>query len=109
MVSGFDKPHVAWFFRRLNSPPRLAHHPICDCFDNHLIRVGGIAVCLGCFCLAIGLVSTTLLLTILYALSSVPPIWNSWWVAWPLAIALYLPTIAQPFFQAKAAKILFRT
>jgi hypothetical protein len=108
MVVSFDEPHVAWFFRRLNSCPRFAHHPVCDCFDNHLIRIGKSAFCLGCFCLGAGLIATAALLVLLYTTLGVPQFLSIWWVAWLLGVALYVTTLAQPFFQAKRAKVLFR-
>jgi hypothetical protein len=91
--------------RQLCQVPPLAHHPTCSCFDHHLIRVAGIPLCLGCTSTAAGLIlgSTLLLLS---AASLQRPGWPSLIL---IGICLYLPTLAQPFFQTRLFKIASRT
>jgi hypothetical protein len=98
-----------WFFRRLGKYPRLAHHPVCECFDNHLIRFGNLAFCLGCFCLASGIVATIAALITLHLASEIPEVLQTTWGAWTIGALLYAPAMIQPFWQARLAKIIFRT
>lgn len=108
-TSGRDESNMDWFFRRLNRYPRFAHHPVCGCFDHHLIRFGNVAVCLGCTCVTAGAVAMTALVAFLNATTTVPVVLSSWWGIWTIGVFLYLPALLQPFFQSKAAKVMFRT
>jgi len=98
-----------WFFRRLGRYPRLAHHPVCECFDNHLIRFGNRAFCLGCLCLGSGIVSTAATLVILYLNLRIPAFLQTTWGNWAVGVLFYTPALIQPFCQSKLAKIIFRT
>jgi len=98
-----------WFFRNISKHPRFAHHPTCECFDDHLIRFGKRAVCLGCFCLGAGMIAAGTILVMLHVRSRVPAPLNHLWSIWLTGLLLYAPALAQPFWQNKLAKIVFRT
>lgn len=98
------------FMDRLFAFPRLAHHPDCACYDAHVLRMGGLVLCLGCTCMAAGAVAAAGLLA------------RSWLGGrgftdgWPgtltmgaSGLALYIPTLIQPFCQRKAFKIVSRS
>jgi hypothetical protein len=107
-LPGADSPAAKWFVAQLCHTPRFAHHPTCRCYDNHLIRVGATALCLGCTCLAMG---ATIAIAILGSLC-----WQYWTElvaigTWPfvwLGVALYAPALVQPFVQRKSFKIVSR-
>ncbi|MGL4555238.1 MAG: hypothetical protein ACRC33_29070, partial [Gemmataceae bacterium] len=84
------------FARRLFAHPPLAHHPTCRCYDAHLIRVGPVALCLGCTCLGVGVAAGLLTTPALAGLGAGP--------LFLAGVGLYLPTLAQPFVQVRAFK-----
>jgi len=93
---------VAAWFADLFELPRLAHHPACRFWSNHLVWVSGRPLCLGCTCMSAGMVSGAL---VLYPLAA-------WWLS-PLqlfcaGLLLYLPTIAQIYYQRYAFKVASR-
>src|SRR5438445_4423630 len=96
-LPGSGSPAACWFIAELFRVPRLAHHPTCRCFDNHLIRLGSIALCLGCTCMALG---ASVGLATLGWLSL-----ENWaevkligtWGFIGIGIGLYGPTLIQPF------------
>src|SRR5437899_7388442 len=98
-LRGADSPAARWFIRQLFCLPRLAHHPTCRCFDNHLIRLGSIALCLGCTCMALGAGTGLALLGWLC--------WQHWadvqvigtWGFLGIGVGLYAPDLVQPFAQ----------
>lgn len=94
------------FMDSLSSIPRFAHHPDCPCYDSHVLRIGGHVLCLGCTCMAAGMIVATCLLGAVWISGLRGP------VGWPaacggisLGLALYLPTLVQPFWQRKAFKM----
>jgi hypothetical protein len=104
----FDSPHAEWFFSKVHHFPRFAHHPPCDCYDNHVLRIGPWILCLGCTCLAAGIVIAFSGLIVLAANRLIPAllqdaVWSS-----SLGVGLYLPTLPQPFFQWKPFKMASR-
>ena len=101
--------HSDWFFRQLSRYPRFAHHPTCECFDNHLIRIGSRSFCLGCTCLGLGIILATCILGFLHLVSAAAPILHNIWVSLAVGILMYFPCLLQPFLQTKSMKIVFRT
>lgn len=108
LLPGADSLAARWFISQLFRRKRLAHHPTCRCFDNHLIRFGSVALCLGCSCLALGALAGVIVLT-----------WLTWtqfdvlqsfgvWNMVGIGVGLFLPTISQPFIQRKLFKIASR-
>ena len=104
-----NRPHADWFFRELARQPRFAHHPTCDCYDNHLIRLGKFAFCLGCTSLVFGALLASITLALLASVYFMPTFLTSLPHVWCLGVVLYLPTLVQPFLQSKSLKIFSRT
>lgn len=90
---------------RLFRYPPWAHHPTCSCFDGHLLRFGSFAVCLGCACLAVGILGCALFL--MWAWNEEPWLLHRWGLL-GVGVLCWLPTLVQPFCQAKAFKIASR-
>jgi len=107
-TSQFDSPHAEWFFSQVHHIPRFAHHPPCDCYSNHVLRIGSWILCLGCTCLAVGIAISLSGLVVLGTYRSIPAllqdaVWSS-----TLGVVFYLPTLPQPFFQWKLFKMVSR-
>ena len=104
----FMTPVGSWFLDKFFSSPRLAHHPPCRCYDNHVLRCGRFILCLGCTCMLAG---TSLGIATL-ACALVPQIIGFGWygaiAAIGAGVGLYLPTLLQPFCQWKPYKIVAR-
>ena len=103
-----DSPHSKWFFAKVNEHPRLAHHPLCSCFDNHLIRIGSFTLCLGCTCLSVGAIIAITLLTFWKEQGQVPIALTALLPAWGVGGVLFVPTLIQPFCQLKIFKMCSR-
>jgi hypothetical protein len=104
----FRSEAAQWFMGRLFSLPRMAHHPHCRCFDNHVLRLGPLVLCLGCTCVACGAFGTVFGVLWLCAekWSLVEGLGTSGFVAF--GVALFAPTLIQPFFQWKPFKMIAR-
>jgi len=98
-----------WFISKFFAIPALAHHATCKCFNHHLIRIGSNSFCLGCSCLAIGVIffMTLSIFTMVFAPLQIKKL-NPWQVVSIGSIFTAL-TFIQPFFQKKWFKILSRT
>jgi len=102
-------PASADFLERISRVPRFAHHPTCDCFHNHLLHLGTRAICLGCTCVAVGILVSTAVLCVLLTWRAAL-LWQIGSFAWiSLGVAFFLPTLAQPFQQQKMFKVVSRT
>lgn len=96
------------FFTAVYGLPAFAHHPTCDCYDGHLLRFGKISLCLGCVCLTSGAVFfVSLFLVAQLVYQPLLPM-KSLVVSWLFGLVLFSPTLAQPFLQRKAFKVLSR-
>ena len=104
----FNSKQAEWFFRRLQSTPRFAHHPTCKCYENHLLRIAGHPICLGCLCVSMGVSLALLFLCTTYAYSVQPPFLRSCFWTEMMGVILFLPTLVQPFAQLKPYKIISR-
>ena len=104
-----DSPHSSWFFRELYGQPKFAHHPVCDCYNNHLIRIGHHSLCLGCTCVGCGILLATASLSAGWLMETLPKNLSSWISAVGLGLLFFLPTLVQPFCQIKLFKIASRT
>ena len=104
----FGSEAARWFMAQVYSQPRLAHHPDCRCFDNHVLRVGSLALCLGCTCVVCGAVAAGAALWCLWAYH------REWALGCGASgflvggILLFVPTLAQPFLQVKPFKMVAR-
>ena len=98
------------FMEKLAATPRFAHHPACDCYESHLLYLGGSALCLGCTCMVTGAIVTSLMLGAYWSLSGlfVPTGWDAMSSMAAIGVGLYLPTLMQPFCQRKLFKVLSR-
>jgi hypothetical protein len=80
-----------------------AHHPHCSRHANHLLWIAGRPFCLGCTCLGAGAVVGLFAGTVLPHHVRAP-------VQWMMPhVALVLPTVLQPWLQAKGFKVVART
>lgn len=96
------------FMAQVYSYPPLAHHPDCRCFDNHVLRIGALTLCLGCTCAFCGV--ATAVVGLVY-------VWSRHW-EWMQGcgpagfliggVTLFAPTLAQPFVQVKPFKMAAR-
>lgn len=87
---------------RLTRISRVAHHPTCKYWSNHLIRVGPLSLCLGCTALAMGLVAGVATLVALR------DSWPDQELLFLLGLGLYLPTLLQIRWQAYWFKLTAR-
>lgn len=102
--------HIASrFMREVFSVSRFAHHPGCKCFDAHVLRFKALTLCLGCTCLAVGAAIGTTTAWAMYLAQAMPFGWLGTIVFVISGVALYLPTLLQPFHQHKPFKVLART
>ena len=104
-----SSPLSSWFFSEVQRQPKYAHHSLCSCFDNHLIRIGGYPFCLGCFCLAFGAFICFSTLVFLNIMDFVHPFLLSCLITESFGLVLFIPTLFQPFLQIKVFKIFSRT
>ncbi len=96
-----ETPAARRLVRELFRHPPWAHHPTCRCFDGHLLRIGRLALCLGCTCLAAGLITGGVAL--LWAWRHEPWLLHPWAV-FGVGLLLFVPTLVQPFWQHKGFK-----
>lgn len=103
-----DSSATEWFLREASQLPRWAHHPSCGCYSNHLLWFGKRCVCLGCFAISTGIGTALCILSALW-IAGIEWIWHPH-LAWGIAIgiALYTPTLIQPFLQYKTTKLISR-
>jgi hypothetical protein len=82
---------------------RGAHHPHCDRHAHHVIWIRERPLCLGCTCMAAGLlIGCPAGLWIGTACSN----WSAWFF---LHVLLVIPTAIQPWFQKRLFKMISRT
>lgn len=64
-----------------NDPIILSHHPLCGKYDDHLFKIRGRYVCIGCLTVYPSAVITVLLLTILNS--------SSFTIVFPIALTFF--------------------
>lgn len=104
----FRSPAAIRFMDRLFSTPRLAHHPDCACYDAHVLRFGQFVLCLGCTCMAAGAAAAAVTLIAGWLLGGFSRGWPATPTMGVVGLALYAPTLIQPFCQRKPFKVLAR-
>ena len=104
-----NSPHASWYFSQVYGQPRFAHHPVCECYENHLLRFGKVDFCLGCSCAYLGGIATALLLIYLWVTDSLPAYMLSCASAVGFGLVMFAPTLIQPIYQKKLFKIVSRT
>jgi hypothetical protein len=87
---------------RLTRLPRFAHHPACNYWNNHIIRIGKHPLCLGCTAMYTGLLTGVGFLTFGGMLAMDPSLRFS------LSLFLYSPTVVQVHYQKYWFKALAR-
>ena len=99
-----EKEHkdVLSFLNELSRLPIFAHHPTCQYHSNHLIRIGSINFCLGCFFMYSGIFAGVFFIYFMDG-STFPP-----WKIFLLGIFLFPPTIIQIFYQKYLFKVFSR-
>jgi hypothetical protein len=107
--SPLDSPHSSWFFSVVWKESRFAHHPSCDCYDRHLIRIGDLNLCLGCTCVAVGSLLAVLFLFGLWVSKALPSPLLSFPTTLAIGLTVFMPTLIQPFLQRKLFKLFSRT
>jgi hypothetical protein len=97
-------PAVEWFLGEISRLAPLAHHPTCPCYSHHVLRIRGRYLCLGCACLLGGI--TAGLCTLGLRLAGWAGGHGGSGVTGDIAVGLglFLPTLVQPFVQAKLFK-----
>jgi hypothetical protein len=85
----------------LGRPPLFAHHPTCGRYDHHLLRPFGVPLCLGCASGSLGGAAALGALLLV----GLPATMAGALALYGLAIAGYLPSLAQPFVQRRWFKI----
>ncbi|MEM8638943.1 MAG: hypothetical protein AAGG51_09040 [Cyanobacteria bacterium P01_G01_bin.54] len=91
------------FMAHLERIPLLAHHPTCRHYNHHLIRVGSVALCLGCTMMACGILAGAIAFYLSPSLRSLHPT-----LLILLGVLLYSPAIGQIWWQTKPYKLLAR-
>jgi hypothetical protein len=84
---------VLLFLNGLSKIPIFAHHPTCQYHSNHLIKIGDINFCLGCFFMYSGIITGSLILYLSGA-STITP-----WEIFLMGFLFFPPTIIQIFYQ----------
>ncbi len=85
-------------------PYRLAHHPLCKEFANHVYHIKGYKVCRGCFNFYLGLIVGILLAPISIFILNID-FWiafiatNMLYIFTPLSVLLNPPRIIKDFFR----------
>lgn len=94
--------------RELCKLSSLAHHPDCKCFDNHLIRIGRLALCLGCTSLSIGLCLGSTIINLAAAFHPIAIVRVGCLGHVLAGLICFAPTLVQPHWQKKWFKIVAR-
>lgn len=90
------------FLSNISKYKPLAHHPDCDLHSHHLIRILGHPICLGCFCVCLGIILGVLIFSFYLPRNVYGP------HLYMIGVLAYLPTIVQFRMQSKAFKIVSR-
>ncbi len=92
--------------RWLMYPYRLAHHPICDKFKDHMYTIRGVKVCRGCFNLYLGqFIGIITTITVIYGFHVTFSYWFPFWLTYvlftftPLSVILEPPRPVKDFFR----------
>jgi hypothetical protein len=89
----------------LGRPPFFAHHPTCGRYDHHLLRPFGVPLCLGCASGSLGGAAALGAILLVSLPGGLPATWAGAAALYGLALAGYLPSLAQPFVQRRWFKI----
>ncbi len=90
------------FLSNLSKYEPLAHHPDCDLHSHHLIRLFGYPICLGCFCVCLGIILGVYIFFFHLPRNVSGP------QLYLVGVLAYLPTIVQFKIQRKKFKIMSR-
>ncbi|MCE7749852.1 MAG: hypothetical protein GPJ51_15805 [Candidatus Heimdallarchaeota archaeon] len=73
---------------RIFSMLYLAHHPVCDKFNNHIFRIGSLFLCLGCTSVFLAFISYTIVFFSMLPFFTSFPYVNGIFAAFGVAMAL---------------------
>ncbi|MCG3259019.1 MAG: hypothetical protein H7644_04695 [Candidatus Heimdallarchaeota archaeon] len=76
------------------SPYRLAHHPLCKNFDDHMYIIRGYKVCRGCVNLYSGMIAGLILAPIMVFVLKV-----TFWMAFAATVSLFIFTPISAFLE----------
>jgi hypothetical protein len=108
LLPGCEAPAAQWLVSQLTATPKVAHHPTCRCYDNHLLRLGRFSVCLGCACLTAGGLAAAGVLAWMQTHLFFKTHSINVYEMMSLGIALYVPCLIQVYVQRKWFKIVAR-
>jgi len=98
MFSGIKKKFPKTLVKDIN----LAHHPTCEKYDNHIIRIFGRALCIGCTFFYTGFIISTI---IFFSTANIfIRNWNISMIIWAIGFVLFSLFLVQ--LQIKEIKIL---
>ncbi len=90
-------------FSEIGKLKPFAHHPDCEFYDNHLIKVFSFTLCLGCFSMTVGIFSSAIISYLIFGLITFS------YLFYIMPIIFLVPTFIQPHYQKKLFKIFSRT
>lgn len=84
-----------------SDPIILSHHPLCGKFDDHVFKIGGRHVCIGCATVYPSAIITALLLSIANS--------SSFAIAFPIALSSFALNMMRFLSKSHRLSILFNT
>jgi hypothetical protein len=100
-----NSPAVACFLLAISRLRRLAHHPACQCYADHVFWIWGHPVCLGCSCLLFGAVTGLGVLALRLSGILVGHDETQLFAELGIGLVLFAPTLLQPFIQTRPFKV----
>ena len=89
-------------FSEIGKLKPFAHHPDCEFYDNHLIKIFSFTFCLGCFSMSVGIFISLVVSYFVFEYFTFT------YFFYLLPIILLIPTFIQPHYQNKLFKIFSR-
>lgn len=80
-------------------PILLSHHPLCGKFDDHVFKIRGRHVCIGCTTVYPSAVATALLLSVTNQ--------TSFWIVFPIALSFFAVNLTRLLTKSHRFSVLF--